>query len=462
VGNVRVASRAAIVAGFTLVLACASGSSNVTAPSGDNTSGGDGGVVFPLKVAPSGRFLVDQRGVPFLVNGDTPWSLTHNLTYDESVRYMENRRAKGINALIVSTPDAYGPDGSANDPPDRQGNHPFLANDVTRPNEPYWQHVDQVLAKSEEMGFLVLFFPAYLGCYNDGYVALFQGNGAGRARTYGRFVGQRYGARKNLVWVHGGDLNPGAAADVVVAVRDGIRDAAPSHLHAAHWSPETDPYGPLGDDFTDLYTTYTYGPVSAQVFEHYSHPPTKPVLLLETHYENDWAGKAAAEVRTYPYRALLSGATGHFFGNKPLWFCGYGWESALDSPGSRAMEYVGKLFRSRPWQMLVPDRGGLLVAAGGGDPGTDDGVQAARAEDGSFAMAFVPDARAISVDLARISGSTVRAWWFDVVTGAATSIGDFPASGVRSFSPPQGDGRVLVLDDASRGFPPPGEGSTMP
>jgi hypothetical protein len=39
---------------------------------------------FPLKVADSGRYLVDQHGVPFLVNGDTPWSLTHNLSYDEA------------------------------------------------------------------------------------------------------------------------------------------------------------------------------------------------------------------------------------------------------------------------------------------------------------------------------------------------------------------------------------------
>jgi hypothetical protein len=269
-------------------------------------------------------------------------------------------------------------------------------------------------------------------------------------------VGQRYAGRKNLVWVHGGDLDPGAAADVVTAIRDGIREVDTSHLHATHWSPETDPYDPLGDGFADVYATYTYGPVSAKVGEHYSHSPRKPVLLLETHYENDWAGKPASEVRKYPYRAVLSGAAGHFFGNKPLWFCGYGWEAALDSPGSRAMEYVGRLFRSRPWPLLVPDRTGSLVTAGAGDPETDDGVQGARAEDGSFAMAFVPGPRTIEVDLGQLSGNTVRAWWFDVSTGTAASIGDFPAAGRRSFVPPQTDGAVLVLDDSARGFPAPG------
>jgi hypothetical protein len=34
---------------------------------------------FPLKTADNGRFLVDQMGEPFLVIGDTAWSLTVQL-----------------------------------------------------------------------------------------------------------------------------------------------------------------------------------------------------------------------------------------------------------------------------------------------------------------------------------------------------------------------------------------------
>lgn len=436
--------------------ACGQGSSREGETSHSPEPSASTVVAFPLKVSDSARYLVDQSGTPFLVNGDTPWSLTHNLTYDEAVRYMENRRAKGVNALIVSVPDAYGPSGNADNPPDRQGHRPFIGDDVTRLNEPYWQNVDRVLAKSEEMGFAVFFFPAYLGCCNDGFVALFQANGVDRARSYGRLLGQRYAARRNLVWVHGGDLDPGAAADVVRAVKAGIRETDPVHLHAAHWAPETDPFGPLGADFTDLYATYTYKPVSALVSRHHSRQPVKPVVLIESHYESDWAGKSAAEVRLYPYRALLSGASGHFFGNRPLWFCGYGWESALDSAGSRSLEHVGRLFRSRPWPSLVPDREGRFVVAGGGDPNADDGVQAALASDGAFAMAFVPDRRSIHLDLTRLSGATVRAWWFDVATGSAAAAGEFPIAGQREFTAPYVGGSVLVLDDVARGFPPPG------
>jgi len=415
------------------------------------------GPAFPLRVAASGRYLEDQRGEPFFVNGDTAWSLTHNLTYEQAVRYLQNRRAKGINAVVVSVPDAYGPDGRASDGPDRQGNRPFLDDDISRPNEPYWQHVDRVLAESEALGFLVLLWPSYLGCCDDGYLGLLLRNGAAKASAYGRFIGARYAARKNLVWIHGGDRDPGAASEVVAAVKAGISQADPSSLQATHWSPETDPYAPFGEQFTSLYGTYTYGPVGALVSRHYQKLPVKPVLLLETHYENDWASKPVAELRKYPYRAALAGAAGHFFGNKPLWFCGDGWEVALESEGSRAMQHVGQLFRSRPWQRLVPDASDPLVTAGRGDPATDDGVQAARADDGSFAMAFVPDRRTIRVKLGQIAGAKVRAWWFDISSGSAVVAGNFLPSANPEFTPPGNGGFVLVLDDASRGYPRPGE-----
>jgi len=212
--------------------------------------------------------------------------------------------------VVVSVPDAYGPDGRASDGPDRQGNRPFLDDDISRPNEPYWQHVDRVLAESEALGFLVLLWPSYLGCCDDGYVGLLLRNGAAKASAYGRFIGARYAARKNLVWIHGGDRDPGAASEVVAAVKAGISQADPSSLQATHWSPETDPYAPFGEQFTSLYGTYTYGPVGALVSRHYQKLPVKPVLLLETHYENDWASKPVAELRKYPYRAALAGAAG--------------------------------------------------------------------------------------------------------------------------------------------------------
>src|SRR5512143_978523 len=69
-------------------------------------------VVFPLRVDASGRHLQDRQGEPFFVNGEAAWSLAHNLTFEEAARYLEDRKARGINAVLVSVPDAFAPDGT--------------------------------------------------------------------------------------------------------------------------------------------------------------------------------------------------------------------------------------------------------------------------------------------------------------------------------------------------------------
>ena len=120
------------------------------------------------------------------------------------------------------------------------------------------------------------------------------------------------------------------------------------------------------------------------------------------------------------------------------------------------MELVGRLFRSRPWWRLVPDRPSRLVTSGAGDSLTAEGVQAALADDGSFAMAFLPGPRTIVVDLGRLSGETVSASWFDVTTGRVAGGGRHPARGRLAFTSPPGGPAVLVLDVAGRGLPPPG------
>jgi outer membrane protein assembly factor BamB len=63
------------------------------------------------------------------------------------------------------------------------------------------------------------------------------------------------------------------------------------------------------------------------------------------------------------------------------------------------------------------------------------------------------------VNLEKVSAATIKAWWFDPRSGQATPIGEFPGSGRREFtSPNPGEDIdwVLVLDDASKGYPPPG------
>lgn len=401
---------------------------------------------FPLRVSENGRYLVDREGNPFFINGDTPWSLTHNLTEDGAEAYMRDRVSKGINALIVSAPDAYAPDGSRTYPPDQKGRHPFLDDDITRPDPGYWANVERVLKKAEELNLLILFFPAYLGCCDDGYLQFFVDSGEEKARAYGRWIGDRLKVRQNLIWVHGGDRKVDGAEAVVRAIAEGIREADPGKLHTVHWAPETDPWAPFGEDFVDIYSAYTYGPVAARVQACYRHLPVKPVILIESDYENDFNHRTAEDVRKFPYRAVLSGAAGHFFGNRPLWFCGTGWEKALNLPGSQYMEIAGKFWRSKPWHLLVPDLEGKLVAPGEAPFTTDAGVQAALTADGRMGIAFLPVGGKLRVDLDALQGEAIRATWFQPSSGKELDAGTHPGGTEVTFEAKTTSDWVLVLD----------------
>jgi|GEM_PF-906741 len=85
---------------------------------------------------------------------------------------------------------------------------------------------------------------------------------------------------------------------------------------------------------------------------------------------------------------------------------------------------------------------------------------ATRDQDGSYAMVYVLVARKFMVHMDKITGPKVKAWWFNPRDGKATAIGEFPNTGEREFTPPDLGEQldwVLVLDDAAKHFPVPGQ-----
>jgi hypothetical protein len=80
-----------------------------------------------------------------------------------------------------------------------------------------------------------------------------------------------------------------------------------------------------------------------------------------------------------------------------------------------------------------------------------------RESTGKAMIAYIPGARMTpTVDMTKISGSTANAWWYDPRSGAATAIGTYSTSGTRTFTPADTNDWVLVLDDASQNYGPPG------
>jgi hypothetical protein len=73
---------------------------------------------------------------------------------------------------------------------------------------------------------------------------------------------------------------------------------------------------------------------------------------------------------------------------------------------------------------------------------------------------YAPVGRPFSVRMDRVTGPRVKAWWFNPRDGRATAVGTYANAGTRRFDPPDRGEQldwVLVLDDAAKGYPPPGQ-----
>jgi len=206
----------------------------------------------------------------------------------------------------------------------------------------------------------------------------------------------------------------------------------------------------------------------------------KPVLDGEPIYEDHpiafdaakFGHSIAADVRRPLYWNLFTGAFGHTYGHHSVWQMWVPgrtpvnnplmpWFDAIDQPGAAQMQHARALLESRPFLSRIPDPG-IVVASSipTNIPGTGRYYFAStRDEGGSYAMVYAPVGRTFSVKMSVITGSRVKAWWFNPRTGTATAMGTFPNTGERAFSPPDAGELldwVLVLDDEAKGYPAPG------
>jgi hypothetical protein len=477
--------RVALVISLTVAIVCG-GADGVASDLGDPAEIAS----YPLMARPGKRYLEDAAGRPFLIRGDTAWSLIADLTREDADRYLRDRRARGFNTILVSLIEhrfaTNAPANAYHEQPFRGQPFETLAGlttllsaepltpygtalatlfaDFTSPNEAYFAHADWILRRAAEQGFLVLLTPSYVGYHGGphGWYRAMVANGPDRLRQYGEYLGRRYRDFDNILWVHGGDYDP-PRKDLVRAIAEGIATFDPRALHTAHGAPETAALEYWqGEPWLGVNNVYTYGPVYAQALEQYARPEGMPFFLIESAYENEHDA-TEQRLRMQAYQAVLSGAAGQVFGNNPIWrFGGPGlypapvaWQQSLDSRGARSMTYLGDLLDTVPWWLLVPDMGNTLLSEGHG--AEENRAVAARAADQSFAILYLPSDRGITVDLAQLAGPEVKARWYDPANGRFTSVGGspFPATGPRQFRPEPGsnsagfDDWVLVLESQS-------------
>jgi hypothetical protein len=410
---------------------------------------------LPLQISPDRRYLADQDGRPFLIHGDTPWSLISALTREEADLYLSNRRDKGFNAIIANLVEH-----KFNGPRNRYGEQPFhRPEDLSTPNEKYFQHADWVLQRAAEYGFIVFLAPLYLGLNNnsndEGWFHEVRASGPAKCFQFGQYIGERYTSFNNLVWLMGGDRNPAGVIDEEFSLVQGIKQFDQHSLFTA--SPELEQstletYG--GRGWLDFNSTYSYQIVHKNLLADYNRRPVMPNVLLSTTYENEH-NASSLQIRRQAYWAILCGACGQFLGNYPIWLLNPGWQDALESPGSLERVHLKSLFAALPWHELIPDQKHAVVTGGLGEFNGMDYLADSLTGDRRILVAYLPTARRVTVDLAGLSGKRLVGVWFNPRTGETTSVGEFDADGERCFDPPGEGDWVLIIHDSGLDLPVP-------
>lgn len=432
-----------------------------------------------LEVSEDGRRLVHPDGAPFFWLGDTAWELFHRLDREDAETYLDDRAEKGftvVQAVVLAELDGL-------ETPNPYGERPLEENDPTQPNEAYFEHVDYIIEQATKRGLYVGLLPTWGDKFNKSWGTGPEIFTPENARTFGEFLGGRY-RDAPVIWILGGDRNPADEEDkaIIRAMAEGLATGDEGqHLMTYHPQGGSQSWQWFhGDEWLDFNLFQSsHGafdlPNYRTTREGFLLRPAKPVLDGEPRYEDhpvDWDPNRgwfdAFDVRQAAYWSVLSGAFGHTYGNHNIWqmwtpdrepvsSARTPWPEALDHAGARHMGYLRELFLSRPFLDLVPDQSVLVEPTHTG--GTHQ--RAARGADGQVLIAYTPYGEPVSVWVGVLEGDEAQAYWFNPRTGEENDLGIIEASGTETFSPPEAPGRghdwVLVIDDASANFPPPGQ-----
>lgn len=443
-----------------------------------------------LKVSENGHFLTHGDGRPFFYLADTAWELLHRLNREDAEAYLQRRADQGftvIQTVVLAELDGL-------NVPNAYGDLPLKDRDPLQPNERYFEHVDWVVNKAESLGLHVGLLPTWGDKWNKKWGVGPEIFTVTNAEAYAAWLGRRY-ADRAVIWITGGDrpIETEGHRTLIEAMARGLRQGdRGSRLMTFH------PMGGTGSsqwfhdepwlDFNLRQNGHgsSFNVNYFKTNEDYQRLPTKPVIDGEPIYEGhpiafkaeEFGISVAADVRRPLYWNLFTGACGHTYGHHSVWQM-YDvnrepvnrpimtWRDALNAPGSDQMRHGRRLLESRPVLTRIPDNDVIVpstvsTAVPGAGPYR---FVATRDAAGSYAMVYAPVSRPFSVRLSKINGPRVKAWWFNPRNGEATAAGEFSNTGDQSFTPPD-SGEVLdwilVLDDAAKGFPPPGSRATHP
>jgi hypothetical protein len=411
----------------------------------------------PLRVSPDGRHFVDASGQPFFWLGDTAWPLFTQYSLAEATAYLKDRGKRGFSVIqgVLAWSGGTGFEGRLPGP-NASGHRPWTETPA-QPDPAFFEHVDALLEIAERNHLVLAMLPAW------GYFVVDTGVfDVENARAYGRWLGERFSKRPNLIWVLGGDRVPRHnTAAVYTAMARGLREGdTGAHLLTYHpcGSNSSSSFFHEEDwlDFNMIQTWTEWPRIYPAVVHDGLLAPRKPVVLAEPAYENGpeypMGPITPLIVRREAWWAFTAGGS-FTYGQDQMWRMSPGWAGTFDTPGARQMTLFQQALTARPWWTLVPDQG--IFESGVSSERTLN--TAMRSMDSTWGLVYLSSQAHALLHVESILAPRVRATWFNPATGEQREAGvfdtghaapgPFPGSASHWFSTPgHWEDAVLFLD----------------
>ncbi len=428
-----------------------------------------------IRPSSNGHHLVHANGDPFFWLADTDWEMFHRLSIEEASLLLKTRKKQGFNVIqAVGLAESNGLR-----VPNVYGQLPFVDLDPGQPNEKYWATVDTMIQMAARHGLYVALLPTWgdkvTPLWGEGPV-VFPANKPEIAYQYAAWLAKRYLKYPNVLWMLGGDRPPyleekhlyskeWQPADfraVWRAMAKGILDNQPDAFITYHiWGGEQSTSQFIhGEPWLHMNTIQSGhgGGHDVEIWQSltrdYQLLPAKPTLDAEPNYEdhpvNPWPKWDPAngyyndyDVRKQCYRSVFAGGCGVTYGHHAVWQCwsprydkinhpDRTWSDAITRPGAQQIGYLRQLMESRPMLKRIPDQS--MLVDGQGTKGAY--ITATRADDGSYAMVYLPVGKTITIDTRSLTGKKVKIRWFDPRTGKVSKARKMKKTNHLTVTPP--------------------------
>jgi hypothetical protein len=330
----------------------------------------------------------------------------------------------------------------------------------------YWNHVDFIIDAACELGLYIGLLPTWGDKFNKKW-----GKGPeiftpDNAYIYGKWIGERYKNKSNIIWIMGGDrpIETDTHLLIVRNMATGIKEVTENKqlmtYHPTGFSSSSDYiHNESWLDFNMIQSGH--GGVNIKNYEFvqkdYALNPVKPTLDGEPRYEDHPVNFNAEngyfddyDVRVAAYWSMLSGSLGHTYGHHSMWsfntekkdYFPLHWREAIRRPGAEDMRHLKELLMSKPFLELTPCQEFLSENYKGANY-----MSAAKGK--KYAYIYSPNGLDIKVNMGILDGKSVITQWFNPRNGTYIFDGMYKNENIITFIPPS-NGRnndwVLILD----------------